>query len=374
MRSFILIVALNLLVAAVSTPQALAFVSMTPLPPVPVDAVIDHTDRKEHAEYVATVSVEKRASIELASSSRVTYTVAPGDTLGKIAQKYGVTVAAIRRNNRLKGDQIFIGQKLQIRSRSAAGSQERVVHSVRSGETGGKIAQRYRVSLSQLRQWNPSVNLDRLSIGQKLVVYTELGDGGSTEGRGAPRASGEPSRGRLIGGVQLEAASGLSVRNVERAFGMPVTVDAIKMAYGRMNAHFAEQTTVLVGDLSLRNGGVMRPHKSHQNGLDADISYLTSSCVNMHCEMRNVTAEEVDVPRQWYVFEDWLRQDVVEFIFVPYRLQERMFEFAKARGATDDELSQWFQYPKGKHARSGIIRDWSGHNNHYHVRFKNRGD
>lgn len=374
MRSLILIVASYALASVFPAEDALASAQIASLPPSNAEAILPESDRQVQAEYFATVRFEQEAQVELASSGRVTYTVAPGDTLGKIAQKYGVTVAAIRKSNGLKSDQIFVGQKLHIRSRSAAGSQERIVHSVRSGETGGKIAQRYRVSLSQLRQWNPSVNLDRLSIGQKLVVYTELGDGGSGGGGDAPRASGDPSRGRLIGGVQLEAASGLLVRNAERAFGMPVTVDAIKMAYGRMNAHFAEQTAVLVGDLSLRNGGVMRPHRSHQNGLDADIAYLTTDCINTQCDMRDVTADEVDVPRQWYVFEDWLRADVVEFIFVPYSLQERMFEFAKARGADDRELAQWFQYPNGKHARSGVIRNWSGHNNHYHVRFKNNGD
>lgn len=351
--------------------SALAFAPIAPLPPSKADAWVDDRSHIDRAEYVATVDYRDEPVVELASSSRVTYTVAPGDNLGKIAQKYGVTVASIRKSNRLKGDQIFVGQKLTIRSRSAAGSQERIVHSVRAGETGGKIAQRYRVSVSQLRQWNPSVNIDRLSIGQKLVVYTELGDGAASGGSGGPRASGEPSRGRLVGGVALEAASGLAVRNTERAYGLPTTVDAIKMAYGRMNAHFAENTVVLVGDLSLKNGGLMRPHKSHQNGLDADIAYLTTDCINTRCDMRDVTADEVDVPRQWYVFEDWLRQDMVEFIFVPYLLQERLYEFAKARGADSTELSQWFQYPNGKHARSGVIRNWSGHNNHYHVRFKN---
>lgn len=336
------------------------------------ETLADPVRERETAREVATLDLGLEPRVELASSSRVTYTVAPGDTLGKIAKKYGVSISSIRRANRIKGDQIYVGQKLRIRSRSAAGSQERIVHTVRAGETGGKIAQRYRVSLSQLRQWNPSANIERIFVGQKLVVYTELGDGGASSG-GAPRAGGGPAGGRLIGGVKLDAASGLAVRNTDRAYGMPFVIDAIKMAYGRMNAHFAEETAVLVGDLSLRNGGRMRPHKSHQNGLDADIAYLTTDCINTACEMRSVRAEEVDVPRQWYVFEDWLRQDVVEFIFVPYALQERFYEFAKARGASAEELSEWFQYPRGKNARTGILRNWSGHDNHYHVRFRNKG-
>lgn len=336
------------------------------------ESLADPVQHRENALEFATAEPAGIARVELASSSRVTYTVAPGDTLGKIAKQYGVSISSIRRSNRIKGDQIYVGQKLRIRSRSAAGSQERVVHNVRAGETGGKIAQRYRVSVSQLRQWNPSANIERLSIGQKLVVYTVLGDGAASSSSG-PRAGGGPASGRLMGGVKLDTASGLAVRNGDRSYGMPFVIDAIKMAYGRMNAHFAEETAVLVGDLSLRNGGRMRPHKSHQNGLDADIAYLTTDCINTACAMRSVRAEDVDVPRQWYVFEDWLRQDVVEFIFVPYALQERFYEYAKARGASSQELTEWFQYPRGKNSRTGILRNWSGHDNHYHVRFRNKG-
>lgn len=371
MRSILVFVLSCVSLLGISSTPALAFAPIAPLPPSKAEAWVETRNPIDHAKHISNNEFCQEPVVELASSSRVTYTVAPGDNLGKIAQKYGVSVASIRKSNRLKGDQIFVGQRLTIRSRSAAGSQERVMHSVRAGETGGKIAQRYRVSVSDLRKWNPSANIDRLSIGQKLVVYTELGDGAAHGNSGGPRATGDPARGRLMGGVALESASGLAVRNAERAYGLPTTIDAIKMAYGRMNAHFAENTAVLVGDLSLKNGGLMRPHKSHQNGLDADISYLTTDCVNARCEMKDVTAIEVDVPRQWYVFEDWLRQEVVEFIFVPYLLQERLYEFAKARGANPEELSAWFQYPKGKNARSGILRHWNGHNNHYHVRFKN---
>jgi lysophospholipase L1-like esterase len=43
-----------------------------------------------------------------------TYTVKSGDTLSKIAQKYHVSIASLKRKNKLKGDMIRIGQKLKI--------------------------------------------------------------------------------------------------------------------------------------------------------------------------------------------------------------------------------------------------------------------
>jgi len=44
----------------------------------------------------------------------VTHEVVPGDTLGKIAKKYGVTVGFLRRSNGLNSDVIRVGQRLRI--------------------------------------------------------------------------------------------------------------------------------------------------------------------------------------------------------------------------------------------------------------------
>lgn len=48
------------------------------------------------------------------NATQGTYTVKKGDTLGKIAQKYGVTVKAIKDANGLRSDRINVGQKLKI--------------------------------------------------------------------------------------------------------------------------------------------------------------------------------------------------------------------------------------------------------------------
>ncbi len=44
----------------------------------------------------------------------VTHEVGAGDTLGKLAKKYGTTIELIRRNNNLKSDVIRVGQKLRV--------------------------------------------------------------------------------------------------------------------------------------------------------------------------------------------------------------------------------------------------------------------
>jgi LysM repeat protein len=51
------------------------------------------------------------------------YVVKSGDTLGEIAMRHGVTVQAMRAANKLKGDLIFPGQKLQLSPVNAAQAQ-----------------------------------------------------------------------------------------------------------------------------------------------------------------------------------------------------------------------------------------------------------
>ena len=48
------------------------------------------------------------------NKKKITYTIKNGDTLSKIAQKYGVSVVNIQKWNNLKNDRISIGQKLII--------------------------------------------------------------------------------------------------------------------------------------------------------------------------------------------------------------------------------------------------------------------
>lgn len=48
--------------------------------------------------------------------SRLVYKVLPGDTLWKISQVFTIPIAALRQNNSITGDMLYIGQKLLIRN------------------------------------------------------------------------------------------------------------------------------------------------------------------------------------------------------------------------------------------------------------------
>ncbi len=51
---------------------------------------------------------------QVAKPSQLTYTVRKGDHLGAIANKHGVSVAELKKWNRLKSNRIQTGQKLKV--------------------------------------------------------------------------------------------------------------------------------------------------------------------------------------------------------------------------------------------------------------------
>lgn len=296
---------------------------------------------------------------------RIRYEVAPGDTLSEIAEEYDVSVEDIRRWNSLDSDRLDIGQVLTIRtsgssSSSSSSGSERSTYTVRSGDTATTIARRNGFTLAELQRWNRRANLDRLRIGQELVIYVEDSGSGST---------GSPNRGRLRGGVQLEEGTGYRVRNPERAFGTPSTVAAIRNGIARVVARYVEVPDVMIHDLSFARGGRMNPHASHQNGLDADVTYYRLNIDDL-CGWQSVEPEELDVRLQWYLFRTWIEQGVVEYLFVDYDLQGPLYDYARDRGASEEQLGEWFEYPNRGGGRA-IIRHESGHSDHFHVRFRN---
>ncbi len=119
---------------------------------------------------------------DLTPERRIRYIVKRGDTLGEIAAKFGVSWKQIQRWNNIRGTTIYRGQSLIIRPDKDVdvGSVEAVeptgdvtteVYVVRKGDTLSDIAQKYRVSVSDLRRWNGLDSRRFIYPGQKLKIY-----------------------------------------------------------------------------------------------------------------------------------------------------------------------------------------------------------
>lgn len=119
--------------------------------------------------------------------TRIKHKVRSGQTLGGIAEKYGVSISDIRRWNGLRGNMIRSGQYLTIYPRkvpqqdnSKTASSKPVVqkdgdkeyYTVQQGDTLYNIAQRYPgISADNIMQWNNIKRASSLRPGTKLVIY-----------------------------------------------------------------------------------------------------------------------------------------------------------------------------------------------------------
>lgn len=113
----------------------------------------------------------------------VTHVVTHGDTLYRIALRYGTTVDALAHENDITNVQsIFAGQVLTIPGLEPPTSSDNVEnplvapapikHTVQWGETVSTIAQRYGISVDQVLAANNLANANMIYQGQVLQIWT----------------------------------------------------------------------------------------------------------------------------------------------------------------------------------------------------------
>ena len=98
------------------------------------------------------------------------YTVSRGDTLSEIADRFNVSMSALKQANAMNSNNIRIGQKLTIpNGLVSAASISFVEHTIARGETLSEIASDYSIPVARLRETN-QLNSDTIRIGQVLKI------------------------------------------------------------------------------------------------------------------------------------------------------------------------------------------------------------
>jgi hypothetical protein len=133
-----------------------------------------------------------------------------------------------------------------------------------------------------------------------------------------PSASlGTPTRGSLWGGVELKDSEGI-LRAGGYGWGTESVVRSIERAVREVRRCFPGSPPLHVGDIARERGGWLRPHRSHQSGLDADIGYYYRGQATWY---QHATAQNLDVGRTWALVRALIEGGNVEMIFMDFSVQ-----------------------------------------------------
>jgi membrane-bound lytic murein transglycosylase D len=117
-------------------------------------------------------SSSSSASSKKSNNPKV-YVVRSGDTISDIAKKFSTSTSKIRKMNKMgKSSRIFVGQQLMV-SEGASAETEYVVYQVRRGDTLGRIAAKYKTTVSKIMAHNNSIDPLSLQVGDQIRIYTD---------------------------------------------------------------------------------------------------------------------------------------------------------------------------------------------------------
>jgi murein endopeptidase len=238
------------------------------------------------------------------------------------------------------------------------------VNSVRwpLGEDGSldRLAGLFSTTVEDLARLNPTVDLARVQPGDSLVVFRR--------DRAVLSASrGAPNQGRLVDGVPMPQGDAWIVRNPRYGWGTPSTIRALREGFLHVHQELPGGSLPVVADISRRAGGRLTPHRSHQSGRDADVTFFHRAAgAGEPAPWVRHTAQTLDLPRQWALFRHWIQRDMVDDIFVDSRLIRALERYAASIGEDPDLMQRAF----GTRHRNGILSHQRGHSDHLHVRFR----
>jgi LysM repeat protein len=293
--------------------------------------------------------------------------VVPGENLGMIAGRYGVRRGDLQRwNGKLRDapDMLSVGQKIRVCPEIAPRERKLITYTVQPGDTLGTIAAKYDLTARELSRFQRGGKLEdpsSLRPDQELRVWVDgrIVPGFSTDARDS---------GVLVAGVQLPSGKHYQVKWEAGAWGTDETVRAIQTAISAYKAKMPGGPKVFIGDISKKGGGPFKPHSSHQHGRDVDIGYVLKG--SSEGKFRTATADNLDVARTWRLIKSFIDTEQVVYVFMDYKLQKLLYEYAQEQGASEEFLDEIFQYPRGRRRLHGLVRHWKGHTNHFHVRFR----
>ena len=171
-------------------------------------------------------------------------------------------------------------------------------------------------------------------------------------------ALGIPAAGFLWNGVQMRSNEVMNVGDPQRAWATKETADYLQ-AVGTAVQDAFPGTKLAIGHIAWPSGGRIRPHKTHQSGLDVDIAFfpIIKPPTSKLAVWRNV-----DLERTWVLLRELLIKTDVQVIIADHKVQAALRDYALSIGEDETWVKSLFGYGRPvQHSR--------GHRDHFHVRF-----
>ena len=336
---------------------------------------------------------------KLSKPKWIKHEVIPGERLEEIAARYDVREASLIRWNKLDPEKprIYAGRELAIYTQHIPPPQQKIIYTVKYGDTWDKIAAAHRVDAEHLRKrWNPKVPR-AFKAGQEIVIWIDpLTDSDLLEdpsedlakasaGTSAAKASsavpaaalplvaiqkgsvsvGKPNKGKLINPIALPENKKLyTIRKPDESFGSTHALHNLQLAIAQWRQASGFTGPLLIGAISKKGGGRLRPHSSHQSGRDVDIRLPLKRADGSADDVN-----DVDWDATWSLILALVATGEVEYIFLTTDRQKHLLKAAKRAGASKDMIDRILQYPETSGNKNGIVRNQKGHTAHIHVRF-----
>ncbi|QDE96327.1 peptidoglycan-binding protein LysM [Myxococcus xanthus] len=176
-------------------------------------------------------------------------------------------------------------------------------------------------------------------------------------------AVGFAHSGRLVNARQFPQGDDWIVVTPAGAWATEETVNYLAEAIRDVRARFPNAPPLRVNGMSHKEGGYMRPHKSHQNGRDVDVGFYYPTVDPIRTRARE---HVIDVGMNWEFIRSVLVKTDVQMILVDRRVRKVIYDHAVRAGEDKAWLDSIFN-----DGPTGVVRHARGHRDHFHIRFHN---
>jgi LysM repeat protein len=169
--------------------------------------------------------------------------------------------------------------------------------------------------------------------------------------------------GRMVNAVRFPDGSDWTVVQPEKAWTTEETVHYLTQVIRELRGRYPDAPLLRVNQISARDGGYIRPHKSHQNGRDVDLGFFYPGGNVVRARERE---KYIDPVMNWALIRALVTHADVQVILVDRRVQKVLYDHAVKIGEDKAWLDSLF------HAgERSILKHARGHRDHFHVRFFN---